>query len=118
MATLPPFTHDQEDYIDRLNDLIYTFTPRKGGANVTANTQLVLADNGSMIDCTAALTLTMGVSTLVDGWMVFVNAISGGTVTITAPFVDGTSSKTVTVGNGAIISCNGVSYRIFRGAIT
>lgn len=111
-----PFKYGDKDYLQRLNDMLNVLMPAVPGP-VNANRAVTFDDNGQIIDCSAALTLTPDATTLVDGFNCVVNANSGGTVTITAPFIDNTASKTITVGNGALITCNGVKYRIARFAI-
>lgn len=114
------FDFGKRDYLDRLNDLEQVYMPSVSDALLLASRGLSNADNGYQIDCGAALTLTPDTSTQKDGWSVFVNAIAGGTVTINAAFVDGTTSKTVTVGNSAVISYRAGSskYRIARMVAT
>jgi len=129
MATSRPFEYGKKDYIDRLND-IYTsgmsrvradpLDPDSGGVDVTASRQMRLGDNGCCCDVRASATISFHPECLVDGFSIVVNAIVG-TATINAvasagvTWVDGTTAnKTVTVGNAAIISSNGIGFRIFR----
>lgn len=113
----PTFYYGQEDYFQRLNDLVSSLMPRCGEppGPVSANKLLELEDNGTMVDCTAALTLTASPSTLVDGWACVVNA-QGGIVTLTMPFVGGASTTTIPNGASALLSCNGTTYRLARMA--
>lgn len=128
MATSRPFEYGKKDYIDRLNDL-YTMgmpkvrsnplDPDSPGVDVTASRQMRLGDNGCCADCRAALTITFHPECLVDGFSVIINAVSGGSVVMNVSgaglFIDsGGTTKTIAIGAAAIISSDGVGFRIFR----
>jgi hypothetical protein len=128
MATRP-FEYGRRDYISRLNDIYNSGLPRvradpadpdSPGVDVSASRQMRLGDNGCIVDVRASCTITFHAECLVDGFSIFVNAIAG-TATINpvaaggVTFVDGTATnKTITAGNAAIISSNGIGFRIFR----
>jgi hypothetical protein len=125
-----PFDYGRKDYIDKLNNLYNTGIPRvrtdpanpdAAGTDVTASRQMKLGDNGCCVDCRGTgITISFAAECLVDGFAVTINAVSGGSVTISTAslgvnFLDGaTSSKTMSVGNAAIISSDGIGFRIFR----
>lgn len=130
-TTLRPFDYGMKNYIDRLNDLYNTGVPRvrtdsadpdSPGSDVTVSRQMRLADNGCCADCRGAtITITFHPECLVDGFSMIIYAVSGGVVTVSvagvATFIDttGTStSKTISLGNAAIISSDGIGFRIFR----
>lgn len=126
MATRP-FEYGDRNYIDDLNDLFNTGVPKirqdpedpeSSGVDISSDRQLVFDDNGTVADVTASCTLTFNVSTLQDGWGMFVHVLAGtATINVStsgALFRDGASSKTITSGNSAFISSDGVGYRIFR----
>jgi hypothetical protein len=134
-TTLRPFDYGMKNYIDRLNDLYNTGVPRvrtdpadpdTPGTDVTASRQMRLADNGCCADCRGAtITITFHPECLVDGFSMLINAVSGGSVTMSVAgvgfFIDGAgtqTSKTIAVGNAAIISSDGIGFRIFRMAST
>lgn len=127
MASSRPFDYGDRDYIDNLNDLFNTGVPKiradsadpeSAGVDISADRQLVFDDNGTIADVTGSCTLTFNVSTLQDGWGMFVHVLTGtATINVStsgALFRDGASSKTITAGNSAFISSDGVGYRIFR----
>lgn len=131
MATNRPFEYGGQDYLDRLNDLFNMGMPRvrtdpddpeSAGTTVLVDRVLKEGDNGCVADCMASVTLTFDETCLLDGWGMFVYAISGtttiSTASVGATFVGGSDSKTVTAGNAAFISCDGVSFRIFRFSAT
>jgi hypothetical protein len=134
MATARPFDYGKKDYIDRLNDLYNSGIPKvrtsatdpdAPGTDVTASRQMRLGDNGCCADCKGAgIVITFNADCLLDGFSVCINAVSGGSVTINpvvqagVTFQDGTTSKTIAVGNAAIISSDGVGFRIFRMTAT
>lgn len=123
MPLLRPFDQQDRDLISMLNDMIPVGMPRPIDINgapydIAANLQLQVNEHfGTVLDCTAAVTITAHADTLFDGFNVFVNAI-GGLVTLNLPFIDNTASKTIAAGNGALISCNGTKYRIARFVTT
>lgn len=112
MATARPFDYGSKDYIERLNDLAAGFMPATDP--ITVDTEVSLDDNGSIIAFGAAAEVTFNADAMRNGFGVMIVADSGGTVTITAPFVGGDTSKEVTVGNAALVVCNGTAFRIFR----
>lgn len=134
MATTRPFEYGKKDYIDRLNDLYNSGIPKvrtsaldpdAPGTDVTASRQMRLGDNGCCADCKAGgITISFHSECLIDGFSVCINAVSGGTVTVDpaalpgVKFMDGTTTKAITVGNAAIISSDGVAFRIFRMTAT
>lgn len=127
MATNRPFDFGDRDYLDNLNDLFNTGVPRlrvnpldpdSAGVAVSADRQLVFEDNGGVGDVIASCTLTFHTSCLSDGWGVFIHVLTG-TATLNvasagAAFLGGGTSKTVTAGNSAFISSDGIGFRIFR----
>jgi hypothetical protein len=134
MATRP-FEYGKKDYIDRMNDLYETGLPRvrldpddpdSAPTDITASRQMRLGDNGCVCDCKGSgITITFHPECLVDGWSVFLNVYTpGGTVTINpvaaagVAFVDGSTTKTLTINNAALISSNGTGFRIFRMTAT
>jgi hypothetical protein len=118
-----PFDQADRNVLDMLNDLMSVGMPRPTDVNgvpynIGANVQLLAGEHfGCVLDCTAAVTITANADTLFDGFNCTIYALSG-TVTLTMPFIDNTASKTITVGNAAVISCNGTKYRIARMAAT
>jgi hypothetical protein len=137
MATARPFDYGRRDYIDRMNDLYNSGLPRvrsdpadpdSPAVDVTASRQMRLGDNGCCADCRGAtITISFHPECLVDGFSVFVNVVSGSTVSVNpvatggVTWVDATNStapKSIAVGNAAIISSNGIGFRIFRMTAT
>ena len=131
MATNRPFEYGRKDYIDRLNDLVNAgmtkvrsnpLDPDSAGVDVTASRQMKLGDNGCCADCRGAgIVITFAPECLLDGFSVCVNCISGGVtvnlVGLTNVFFLDTAAvttKSVTPGNAAIISSDGIGFRIFR----
>lgn len=127
MATTRPFDYGSRDYLDRLNELFNSGIPRvratptdpnSAPVNVSADRQMVFEDNGCMADVTATCSITFNVSCLVDGWGVFIHVLTGtATINVStagAAFLGGGTSKTVTAGNSAWISSNGIGFRILR----
>jgi len=130
MATNRPFDYGKKDYIDRMNDLYNTGIPRvrtdpanpdAAGTDVTASRQMRLGDNGCCCDVRGTgVVITFHAECLVDGFSVIVNAISGASVSISVAslgvaFIDGVATtKSIAVGNAAIISSDGIGFRIFR----
>lgn len=124
-----PFKPGVRNLSDMLNDLYNVGIPRirldpldeeSDGTNLTVDRQLRFEDNGVIADVLNSLNLTFAVSTLQDGWAIWIN-VRAGTATINvsgsgALFQDGTPSKTITANNGALISCTGTAFRIFRFA--
>jgi hypothetical protein len=131
MATsLRPFDYGKKDYIDRLNDL-YTqgmtrvrtsaLDPDAPGTDVTASRQMRLGDNGCCADVRASnVVFTLHAECLVDGFSFVINVVTGSASVNVAGigfFTDsgGTpTSKSISVGNAAIISSDGIGFRIFR----
>lgn len=130
MATNRPFDYGKKDYIDRLNDLYNTGLPRvrsdptnidSAGTDVTASRQMRLGDNGCCADCRGTtITISFHPECVVDGFSMLINNVSGGSITISttsagALFIDsGTATKTMAVGNCAMISSDGIGFRIMR----
>jgi hypothetical protein len=118
-----PFDGNERNVPDMLNDMENVLMPRAYNgadvpADITADFQMTMDNaNGCMLDCMAAVTLTADASATVDGFSCVVNAFNG-LVTLTLPFKDNTASKTIATGNSALISCDGLKWRIFRGAAT
>lgn len=73
----------------------------------------VASDNMTVLDCTAALTLSLtAAATLGNGWMCMVRA-NGGAVTIDpngAELIDGATTLVIPDGTGALIICDGTSF--------
>jgi len=129
MATNRPFEYGRKDYIDRLNDLHNTGIPRvradpsnldTTGTDVTANRQIRLGDNGCCADVRGTVTMTVHPECIVDGFSMIVNAVSGTTTINVAAvgfFIDGAGTvtqKTIAAGNAAILSSDGIGFRMFR----
>jgi hypothetical protein len=130
-----PFDYGKKDYIDRLNDLYSSGIPKvrtdatnpdAPGTDVTASRQMKLGDNGCCADCKGgSITITFHPECVIDGFSVCIYAVSGGTVTVNVAayagvtfIADGLVSKSIAVGNAAIISCDGIGFRIFRMTAT
>jgi hypothetical protein len=132
MATaLRPFDYGKKDYIDRLNDLVNSgmtrvrtsaSDPDAPGTDVTASRQMRLGDNGCCADVRGSgVIFTLHAECLVDGFSFLVNVVSGSASVNVAGiglFLDGTNTKAVSVGNAAIISSDGIGFRIFRMTAT
>ena len=129
MATRRTFYPGQRDFLDRLNDLANVGMPRlladpldadSGGVFITADRELVFDDNGGVADVQNSVNLTFDPSTMQEGWSVFIN-VRAGTATVNVgsaggAYQDGLTSKTIAANNGAIVSFDGVAFRIFRFA--
>lgn len=127
MATQRPFAPGKRNYLDMLNDLYNVGMPRlradpldpeSAGVFITADRELRFEDNGGVADVQNSVNFTFDESCMQDGWAVFIN-VRAGTATINvgsagATFQDGLNSKTVTVNNAALVSFDGVNFRIFR----
>ena len=79
---------------------------------VSANSVLQNVDNGKQVDCTAAVTLTIGAG-IDPGWGVIVNAL-GFPVTINASFNDATTSRILRPRTSGLLSFNGTNFRLAR----
>ncbi|MGE3346050.1 MAG: hypothetical protein AB7I35_01305 [Ramlibacter sp.] len=80
---------------------------------LAANSALVAGDNGYFIACSAAITLTPdSAATLGDGWAVPGKASAAGSVTISATFDTGATSRTVPPGRTFMLTCNGSVFRL------
>lgn len=125
-----PFEFGRKDYIDKLNDLYNAGIPRvrtdptnpdAATTDVTASRQMKLGDNGCVVDVRGtSISITFAAECLIDGYSVIINSVSGGSVTVSTAslgvnFLDAAvSTKSITVGNAAIISSDGIGFRIFR----
>jgi hypothetical protein len=126
-TTQRPFDYGKTDYLDRLNDLMSGGMPRlradpndpaSAGVDISADRRLVFNDTGCIGDVIASCSFTFDPSTLADGWGVFIHVVTGtATINVAASggaYLVGGTSKTITAGNSAYISSNGVGYRILR----
>jgi hypothetical protein len=84
---------------------------------ISSNYTAAIGDRGTMLRCTASLTLAMtAAATLTNGWYCYVKA-DGGTVTIdpdSSETVDGATSLTLSNGSALILFCTGSGFITFR----
>lgn len=79
---------------------------------LAANHTLVTGYVGYLIACSAALTLTAELPAVLGaGWGLIV-AADGGDVSVSVPFADGSSSKTVIKSSSAVLHCDGTVFRL------
>lgn len=96
---------------DMIDTAIGGLAPKMKLSSKAAGYQIVKADLGKLIECTAALTLTFdAAATLGDGFYVVVEAQGGDVLLDPSELIDGASTVTMKRGMTVIVTCNGTIF--------